>query len=96
MNQLINLAVSGKMSALLTVGYLKRREEKGSRQELSAQKAKQYVRHILNIFNVSVINRVVLARIMHREIFFYARRSENRGGSVQMYTEQTIFNFNAA
>lgn len=33
MNQFINLAVSEKMSALLTVDYLKERAEKGSRQE---------------------------------------------------------------
>ena len=33
MNQLINLAVSEKLSALLTVDYLKERAEKGSRRE---------------------------------------------------------------
>lgn len=33
MNQFINLAVSEKLSALLTVDYLKERAEKGSRQE---------------------------------------------------------------
>jgi predicted transcriptional regulator len=33
MNQFINLAVSEKMSALLTVDYLKERAEKGSRKE---------------------------------------------------------------
>ncbi|MDZ7660336.1 toxin-antitoxin system HicB family antitoxin [Fodinibius sp.] len=33
MNQLINLAVSEKLSALLTVDYLKERAEKGNRQE---------------------------------------------------------------
>ena len=33
MNQFINLAVSEKMSALLTVDYLKERAEKGSREE---------------------------------------------------------------
>lgn len=33
MNQLINLAVSEKMSALLTLDYLKERAKKGSRQE---------------------------------------------------------------
>jgi len=33
MNQLITLAVSEKMSALLTVDYLKERAERGSRKE---------------------------------------------------------------
>lgn len=33
MNQFITLAVSEKMSALLTVDYLKERAEKGSKQE---------------------------------------------------------------
>jgi predicted transcriptional regulator len=33
MNQLINLAVSEKMSALLTVDYLRQRAAKGSRRE---------------------------------------------------------------
>ena len=33
MNQFINLAVTEKISALLTVDYLKERAEKGSRQE---------------------------------------------------------------
>lgn len=33
MNQLINLAVSEKLSALLTIDYLRERAEKGSRQE---------------------------------------------------------------
>ncbi len=33
MNQFINLAVSEKLSALLTVDYLKERAEKGSLQE---------------------------------------------------------------
>jgi predicted transcriptional regulator len=33
MNQLINLAVSEKMSSLLTVDYLKKRAERGSRED---------------------------------------------------------------
>lgn len=33
MNQFINLAVSEKMSALLTVDYLKERAERGTREE---------------------------------------------------------------
>jgi predicted transcriptional regulator len=33
MNQLINLAVSEKMSSLLTVNYLKKRAKRGSRED---------------------------------------------------------------
>jgi predicted transcriptional regulator len=33
MNQFINLAVSEKMSSLLTVDYLKKRAERGSRED---------------------------------------------------------------